>query len=752
MNYVNRKKDFESINVSLQKYDVTYLLAGKACGISSFLEELEKRLEYCEVFRCNALTDFNLFSLLISSLNRSQFRKDFINYIRNDLGEYKSSMVSTALQGIPYAGDFLANLADGKEIPPVYAGNFSSAFDEIIIPYFTRLSNTNKIMILIDAAEQLSEVSYNLIANLAQIKDVQIVLAITDVQSINFVKLRNALLQYSNYKTNTLIFREPEETLVRELAEYFGCEISNDGINNILIDSRNNIHLIIDYFLSLNSNSKLIISELSKAIIFILHICKFGLDKEAIIHMLKNSNIFFNSIDEIIMSLNDLEISRFVVKNIVNNNEVYTINSISHPMVLDLLSSYSDDLYYKNLVYNFFDSKMMLDLNVNILMLMYELSVQFNYSKVKKYAKLILVTKLKNGDIIEPTLVTNSELDNRTENDTIIAVIYYMRERCYSTALTWLKSNKSVLEKPLFKHFEGILNNRTRNFDEAERILSKSIKTEENLYRLNILLAYYIVNCIHNNRTALAINIYNKYKSTVKNTKNYGYFLRNIASALPFNEKLIVLQNAIENFNAYNDQYGIYSSKCNLGIVYCNYGFPEKAIKFLKESETGLQLNGSNHLHIIYNDLGVCYLMLKDKENAHKYLELARILARNKMPTIITAINCACLKATYKNIAALEILKSIENDVLNHPVDSVRKKYFYNRLLVESMFDASNAQKYYYSKKHIIDKYVDNDTLCIYLNQVFDNETIINYSDVLWDKLYKCAGLVYWYVDPLKLI
>lgn len=752
MDFVNRKNDFINVENSIQTNDITYLLAGRAVGISSFLEELEMRLEFYQVFRCNAAIDNNLFSLLLNCINRSDFNKNFIDYIRNELGEYKSRTISSVLHGIPYLGDLLANISDGKEIPQVYAGCFSSAFDEIIIPYITQLSLTNKIVILIDSAEQLNEISYNLIANLAQIEYVQIVLAITEVQSIDFIKLRNALSLYSNCKINTVLFEEPGNTLIKELASYFEYEISDDIVSDILISSRNNIHLIIDYFINLKFNTKFNINEINKSIIFVLSICKFGLDTQTIIEILKDSNVFIGSLTDILDNIEELETLKFITKNIINSKEIYTINSISNPTILGLLSSYSDELYYKNLIYNYFDSKILIVENINILELMYDLSIQFKYTRVRKYAKLILAFKLKSGDIINPTIVTNSELDNSNVEDTILAILYYTRERYYSDALKWLEANKSVSNKPVFKHLEGILNNRVRNFVKANNILEQSIKTENDTYKLNIILAFYTANCIHSNKPNLAINEYYSKKSHLKNSENWGYFLRNLASALPFEEKIKMLNNAIDNFALFNDQYGIYSSKCNLGIVYCNSGFPEKGIKLLKEAEKGLQKNGSNHLHIIYNDLGVCYLMLKDVENANKYLQLAKLLARNKMPTIITSINLACLIAVDNTERAIELLNSIEQDVIKHPVDNVRKKYFYNRLLVESMSDINTAIQFFNSNKTTIEKYVDDNTIDFYLNTLFKNNKLIDYKSDYWDTLYKCSGLVYWYVDPLKLI
>lgn len=68
------------------------------------------------------------------------------------------------------------------------------------------------------------------------------------------------------------------------------------------------------------------------------------------------------------------------------------------------------------------------------------------------------------------------------------------------------------------------------------------------------------------------------------------------------------------------------------------------------------------------------------------------------------------------------------------------------------MSDINTAMQFFNSNKTIIEKYVDNNTIDFYLNTVFKNNKLIDYKSNYWDTLYKCSGLVYWYVDPLKLI
>lgn len=135
MKYINRTNDFEKVISSINNYDITYILSGKAFGLTSFMQELGKRLFQYHVFTLNTINGVNVANLLVSEIMHSDERKKFKKMAEQELGEKSITLLAAIFQGIPYAGPTLAQLVEGKELPAIYAGNYSSAIEEIIMPY-----------------------------------------------------------------------------------------------------------------------------------------------------------------------------------------------------------------------------------------------------------------------------------------------------------------------------------------------------------------------------------------------------------------------------------------------------------------------------------------------------------------------------------------------------------------------------------------------------------------------------------------
>ena len=188
MEYINRTNDFEKVISSINNYDITYILSGKAFGLTSFMQELGKRLFQYHVFTLNTINGVNVANLLVSEIMHSDERKKFKKMAEQELGEKSITLLSAIFQGIPYAGPSLAQLVEGKELPAIYAGNYSSAIEEIILPYIKEFVKTQHVLILLDEAQNMSEESYNLVANLAMADGVKIVLGVTETINSNYLK------------------------------------------------------------------------------------------------------------------------------------------------------------------------------------------------------------------------------------------------------------------------------------------------------------------------------------------------------------------------------------------------------------------------------------------------------------------------------------------------------------------------------------------------------------------------------------
>ena len=754
MDFINRSIDFEKVTQSICDFDITYLLAGKAYGLSSFIKELENRMTTFRVFVLNTISDPHVSNLLISNIIHSDDKNEFKKIAEKELGEKSTSFLAAVLQSIPYAGSVLAYFAEGKSIPPIYSGNYTSAIEEVLLPYIKKYVIKKQILILIDEAQNMSEDSYNLVANLSQVNGVKIVLCITNTIDSNFIKLKNKLSLYSNIKWNSILFGQPEKKLITELANYLGLTLSDNEIEELLYATQRNIHLIIDYMLNFNLDKthKSPFSEIDKAIISFLYICQFGLTKQILRSMLKLSNVYSPNIDnDLDLSLDKLLNCGCISNKIIENLDIFYLVSMHHPEVNNCVNNFTDILYYKNIVFDYYKRPGMSN-KQEILELLYKLSLEFSDHGVKDYAFKILERKLKNGEKITEDILANAKLSKKNNKEIELGVLYYTRERRYSEALKWLGSIKAKQNNPYYQTLNGVLLNRVRNFQEAEKFLNKAINKSDDPRIINTLLAYYTANCIHTNQKNKVITEYNNRKNELSGTENWGYFLRNLSSAISFPNKESYLTEAIDNFTLYRDDYGIYSTKCNWGNALCVIKHAPEGLVLLKESEKGLQQFGPNHLHIIYNNLGVCYLMIGDIKNSTKYISLAEKLAFNRMPRLITQINKACILATTgEYIQSMRILDNIIEDVLKHPVSSIRRKYFNNRLLIEFMNNYESYNSFYLNYEQYVNEYVNQSTIQLY-QQMISQCRQITYETEEWINLFDPAGLAYWYVDPLKMI
>ena len=242
-----------------------------------------------------------------------------------------------------------------------------------------------------------------------------------------------------------------------------------------------------------------------------------------------------------------------------------------------------------------------------------------------------------------------------------------------------------------------------------------------------------------------------KMKNLYSNEPMFGYLVRNATSAFSgYSETLY--EEALSAFKHEKDEFGYATTLCNQGYALCKNGFPEKGFNILKKAKTHLEKFSKIHRHIIYNNLGICYFLLKEYQSAHHFLLAATKLGRNSMPRIFSEINLACVEAVMgKTDSALSRLGIIEDDIKNHKLDRVRQKYYINRLLVEYLSGNKDLTTLICLANKYTDRYFPEHTKkAVQFYKEYINSNSQPQNDK-WQQLYSPCGLVYWYIDPLKL-
>lgn len=723
-------------------------MAGPAFGITSFLHEhIDRSADKC--FYANAGTNRSLATELLNTVICSDSNDKLQKLADKKWGEREKNVIQAMIEGVPYAGPLLAHAADKKSAKPVYTGNYLHALAELLVPLFEDIAKKNTIEIIIDSAQDMDESSYSVIAELSRIPKVSTVMAITESND-RYLKVKNHLTIYSNLRIDTILFGEPDAHLISELAKSYGFSLSDHEIRHVLLATKKNIHRIIESISNFSSLDTMLTS-IQSAIVHLLRICAAGISKEELCSIIQRSNVFtpdtVSDVNDAIAILYDRNI--VTTKISLEGSKTYVLVGQHHPLVVSCLSIYSDNLYYQNLVYEFYEQT---DTNNSIekIELMYSLSKELGQATRKKYAAMLLEVKLKNGEIIPEDIVLAAELSRRNNHDISLAALYYCRERKYGISLDWIGSLHGKKQVDNYMNLKAVLLNRVRRMDEAEALFPKCIESEKDYAKLNILYAYSLANSLHlHGADSIKEKYLHPYES-LSGTPNSGYFARNFASAVSAKEKETFYRTAIAYFEENRDDFGLYSTHCNWGNSLCAFGKAKEASAHLEEAEKGLQQFGAAHLHILYNDIGMCHFMNQDYGDAEKYFSLSNRLGLNTMPLVMVTINKACLLLAKGEVAkANAAMAEVWDKIQVHKVWSLKNKYYTNLLLVKYAdgLDALSA----FIDKHSdeLSKYVRPTIMAHYTGFIKDG---LSYDFTDLHALYYPSGLAYWYIDPLKLV
>jgi len=160
--------------------------------------------------------------------------------------------------------------------------------------------------------------------------------------------------------------------------------------------------------------------------------------------------------------------------------------------------------------------------------------------------------------------------------------------------------------------------------------------------KLCILIACRIVNAIHLRGEEDTYATFRNIFQELQGHENHGYVARNLASAARREDKECLFLAAIENFSEYQDDFGLFSTMCNRGSFLCVSARQSQALPLLLESANGMRQFGQIHLHIVYNNIGMCYITLNNASEASKYLSLTKKVVKTNMSLLTAQTNLAC--------------------------------------------------------------------------------------------------------------
>lgn len=748
MDYANRDNEYTAITSYIETgKSPIFIYAYHASGVTSFvkkrMEDVFSTMYGSNIFYIDAVTGKSFSEMLLSCMVCSEHADELQRFADKAFGENNNTILTSALEGIPYAGPLLGRLVERRSAIPIYSGVYSSAMDEILLQFFHETEQ--RFLIIIDAVENLPELSYDILTKLLKCHSMQCILIRTE-QNLQYNKLENYLFENKIDLSSCVDFDRPKVKLIKELGAIYGISVSSNEAASIIANNNQNIHAIIKEIRNLKNKSRYdSLDAWEKAIISVLNIWEVPIDENILHELIEMSEVFtLNEDAELQNALSKLQ-KRELIEH---TSQGWHLKGYHDPQIQIVLSNFGDQLYYKNIIYEFLSKQ---SNETRYVELCYRLSKNLNCTTpadAKAYMRQCIIS----GKEISQSLMEDACLEKGNRSDCLLASIKYSRERRYQNAFDWIDSIPDKQMTADMEAYRASLLNRVRKGKEAEEALLQCLQQNSDPAQHNLLSAFLISTYIHMEKLHEAQTVYNEKKDLFPDSPMHGYLVRNATSAFKeYREDLY--ERALSDFQYEQDNFGYYTTLCNQGYALCKTKNYKSALYVLEQAQEGMELFPQVNLHIIYNNLGICHFLLEQYQDAYRYLYLAQRLGQNSMPRIFSTINLACVEAVTGNTErAIQNLDVIEQEVKNHKLDRVRQKYYVNRLLIEYLNGERNIKPLIDKCLAYPDRYFPEQTaFCARFYQEFMNSDN-PVQKTFWHDLYSPCGLAYWYMDPLKFL
>lgn len=745
MDFVNRINELQYIQKAInEKANVILIKHRSSSGITAFLKHCSKKIEkstniYIDLSQGELST--NIFQNLIKD---KKHLKKLQHICDKKFGEKSESLLSVLLKNIPYAGETIAHLSERKVAMPIYNGCFESVYEEILPDFIEKIKGEDHFTLLIDNAINISDSCINFIQKLLQIQKLVIIIAVPNEDISYCAKIENA---FATQRFTTIEFEVPNSNLVKLIAESHNIPCDKKFAEEVMVKSESNIHLII-YLISSNRQQTIELTLYQKYVIAILYILSSEITyTELFSYVIRCTEIINSSILK--KEIQALVNAQVVIYN--SESKRYTLGLRENKTVQECLSDLSIELSAKQAILERNCQMTLEHVDNNLLNILYNITSELNDNRILLVLRELLNRAIVCGCVIDESKFHLLKESSNTPYTDLPIIIYLTQQRKYQEALDLIEQHH--LES-VYQSIYGVLLNRCRRHKEAFVVLKESIEHEKDANVQAVLYAYLISNYVHNGDTKLAKQIFNEIPSDVKICPNYAYAIRNIATIFSPEEAVLYCENAIKIFKKSCDYFGSFTCQCNLYRFIAECKSPKIALNgLLRLYKNNFHLQQSN-LHIVLNNIGICYIELNEIDHAIQILKGAKLIAKTNMPKLFITINhCMALLRIQKNEEALCGLENIKQEVIEFPVDRVRQRFFANYCLA---LYANNKNEELRSAIKDLACHIDRvnplttqDLVSFYQKKLNEEQL---YSSNDFSKLFVPCYLEYWYANPLKLI
>jgi tetratricopeptide (TPR) repeat protein len=751
-----------------------------ASGLTSFLKQSTERLrkgKYSFYIDGNQKIPNSFVSQILVEMMKSypslcdSFKDYFLEKYPNDLRGKGTALLSLIPHVGSFAKDYLKESLEYGNLAHLQSMGYPSLIAEMMCPFLIKISEKRSVVILVDNAQELDSWSLELIETSisADVKSVSYIMGFVSRKNEENKNAENIFWKVSSLGINvaSLYFPLPDKSLIREFCNYEGLNIPETDLFNFSKSSDNNIYKILSFvqnkgLVQATDNS---LTKIHVEIIGYLDTASQPLRKSDIITLLSNANHFFiSSIDEIENAITILVNKGYLeISELPDADILISLQSSSNPYVSRHLTSTPEKLIRARDIYDYFriaGEDKSRHSATELALLLYRLSKLVDVSKTSKWGQAILSLSMRMGSIESAKrYVDKAVLEEpiSTVQDYFVKIAFHISVRQYKEALGLLREppKREWEDIRIFKILLAISYNRCRYHKESEQIILELISTTKHRTELSILLAYSISGHLHENNIEKARLVFTIYNNQVKGADNYGYFLRNAATAFDTGTTAALLKEALDSFMQNRDTFGYYSTLCNLGKTKCKLGLYGEAEVDLEKAYEQLKTFGFHHLHIVLNNLGICKILMNKPADAEIILNRALVFAHNSMPKAYNNINLALLKV-YQNKAmeAWIIMTDLENEIRSFTFERVSQKFYLNYAFiafatgrkddeVSAIIQKSKSFPDRMSKEYTFSRLA-------HINEHLNNQR--SYVPSMFLELADFCYLEYWYQNPLELL
>mgnify|MGYP005989020829 CR=1 FL=1 len=369
------------------------------------------------------------------------------------------------------------------------------------------------------------------------------------------------------------------------------------------------------------------LSPISRYIVSVLIVSDQFISESFLYRCIESSTIVYSSNKEAVkaalLQLKNLGICEYFL---FLNKAYYKVSSfirgvLKRELPLPEVIIYTNEIY-ECLKRSLFDEKNLFS-RISDCFLAFSLSLNINKAESGFWASKILTLSLANkGSFNLLEFIKDHLTPNLNYETFLLCLSGAMQEKNYQYFdeifnkgdIQFQSRTEALLLKLIYE-------NRLRNYqisDQYIKILNNmSLNKEIQL----LVTSYKLINLFHSGKLKEARKLFKNNQKKLKNSQYNRYFLRIGAGMSPVKTGIAILEEIISDFVHKNDEFGLYTTKANLGAYYCKISKLNKGIELLESSYNELLVYGQENITHCGLSLATAYIQTGRYNNASTVLQ-----------------------------------------------------------------------------------------------------------------------------------